>query len=267
MTRTSTRGTSQRGGACRSLLPEAVPEAGGSRRSRLRRKPSGRVKIGCGAARSLEISADRPPGVVFDVSFRPKESRPGTPAGTAVCRDVAEMPVSDQPYPKPRAAGTTGASGGGDRVSDGVLKLGQDALSTSHYHDSGSSIVRLARVSTLHHLLGRHRPTPQLSQPLGVWDTVDPTLAFRPHRGKPRFRRAFRGGFLSAEMRHRTLHPVAGPRISPRSGPRRTQFSPFRKASAGAGCAGCRRPPEPPPEARTGTPPPFGRFPGWRFVS
>ena len=41
-----------------------------------------------------------------------------------------------------RAAGTTGASGGGDRVSDGVLKLGQDALSTSHYHDSGSSIVR-----------------------------------------------------------------------------------------------------------------------------
>jgi len=38
--------------------------------------------------------------------------------------------------------GTTGASGGGDRVSDGVLKLGQDALSTSHYHDSGSSIVR-----------------------------------------------------------------------------------------------------------------------------
>ena len=36
------------------------------------------------------------------------------------------------------------------------------------------------------------------------------------HRGKPAsFRRAFRGGFLLlAEMRHRTLHPVAGPDIS-----------------------------------------------------
>ena len=73
----------------------------------------------------------------------------------------------------------------------------------------------MPRVSTLHHLLGRHRPTPQLSQLRSVWDTVDPTLAFRPHRGKPAFRRAFRGGFLLlAEMRHRTLHPVAGPDIS-----------------------------------------------------
>ena len=77
---------------------------------------------------------DRPPGVVFDVSFRPKEeSRPGTPAGTTpVCRDVPACRINRIPN---RAAGTTGASGGGDRVSDGVLKLGQDALSTSHYHD------------------------------------------------------------------------------------------------------------------------------------
>ena len=81
-------------------LPEAVPEAGGSRRSRLR-KPSGRVKIGCGAARSLEISGPATGCSVRCLISAKEESRPGTPAGTPVCRDVAEMPVSDQPYPKP----------------------------------------------------------------------------------------------------------------------------------------------------------------------
>ena len=75
------------------------------------------------------------------ISAKRRKPRAETPAGTPVCRDVAEMPVCRISRIPNRAAGTTGASGGGDRVSDGVLKLGQDALSTSH-HDSGSSIVR-----------------------------------------------------------------------------------------------------------------------------
>ena len=75
-------------------LPEAVPEAGGSRRSRLR-KPSGRVKIGCGAARSLEISGPAT-GCSVRCLISAKRRKPPRNArrNAAVCRDVAEMPVS-----------------------------------------------------------------------------------------------------------------------------------------------------------------------------
>ena len=61
-----------------------------------------------------------------------KKAAPERPPERRFAAMWPKMPVeSDQNRIPNRAAGTTGASGGGDRVSDGVLKLGQDALSTT----------------------------------------------------------------------------------------------------------------------------------------
>ena len=82
-------------------LPEAVPEAGGSRRSRLR-KPSGRVKIGCGAARSLEISGPAT-GCSVRCLISAKRRKPPRNArrNAGLPRCGRNASVSDQPYPKP----------------------------------------------------------------------------------------------------------------------------------------------------------------------